>query len=118
MPAAVDKIVRGIKKDHPDWPEEKVWAIAYSVYKKEQNEGISGREWGYGYKNEILDFFARNPEATSRDVLQLAAGLGCDVERLIVEIHKLLHDFIAGRGPLNHPATGAVDFTKNFQGRK
>jgi len=34
MPAEVDKIVDALKKDNPSWPLSKVYAIAWSTYKK------------------------------------------------------------------------------------
>ena len=34
MPAGVDKIVKALKEQHPDWPDSKVYAIAWSTYKK------------------------------------------------------------------------------------
>jgi hypothetical protein len=34
MPKKLDSIVSSLKKQHPDWPESKVWAIANSTYKK------------------------------------------------------------------------------------
>ena len=34
MPKKLDDIVSALKRDNPDWPEGKVWAIAQSTYKK------------------------------------------------------------------------------------
>jgi hypothetical protein len=34
MPAGVDKIVKALKEQHPSWPDSKVYAIAWSTYKK------------------------------------------------------------------------------------
>jgi len=34
MPAKVDEIVKSLKKDNPSWPKSKLYAIAWSTYKK------------------------------------------------------------------------------------
>jgi hypothetical protein len=39
MPKKLDNIVSALKRDNPNWPEGKVWAIAQSTYKKMQSKG-------------------------------------------------------------------------------
>lgn len=34
MPAGVENIVKALKEDNPSWPLSKVYAIAWSSYKK------------------------------------------------------------------------------------
>lgn len=36
MPAAVDKIVKSLKKDNPSWTKSRLYATAWSIYKKEK----------------------------------------------------------------------------------
>ncbi len=38
MPAGVDKIVKALKEENPDWPMSKIYAIAWSTYKKKGGE--------------------------------------------------------------------------------
>lgn len=230
MPATVDKIVDAIKREHPDYSEEKTWAIAYSTYNKMgkgkskasycdgcdnpssdcvcesgchccagcrsnvneaeekdiedmdidiesnkkqtrawspdnscgnipqegpwkrvynkdghpapkcikvekkptakskatrgrphftrkanqcvQMEGISGNDFGLGYKDEIIAFLTKNTEPTFNDVLELAESLGCDHESLHREIYKMLSDYVF------HEGTGQIDSTTNLVGPK
>ena len=39
MPNKVDYIVKALKREHPDWDEEKVWAVAYDTFKGSQAKG-------------------------------------------------------------------------------
>lgn len=38
MPAGVEKIVDALKREHPDWPKSKIYAIAWSSYKKKRGK--------------------------------------------------------------------------------
>jgi len=42
MPEEVDRIFKGIKKEHPEYDDSKCWALAYSSYNK-SNETL-GKE--------------------------------------------------------------------------
>lgn len=227
MPAAVDKIVDAIKREHPDYPEDKVWAIAYSTYNKSekskasycdgcdnpssdcvcesgchccagcrsnvneaeeledapdidilsgkkevrawapdnscgnipsegpwkrvynkdgqptprcvkvekkpvakskatlgrphfsrkatqatQMEGISGNDYGLGYRDEIIEFLSKNTEPTFNDVLEFAESLGCDHTALHREIYKMLSDYVW------HEGTGQIDSRTDLIGPK
>mgnify|MGYP006288269395 FL=1 len=37
MPAGVEKIVAALKREHPDWPKSKIYAIAWAAYKKKRD---------------------------------------------------------------------------------
>ncbi len=38
MPEGVDNIVKTLKKENPSWPMSKVYAIAWSTYKKSRDD--------------------------------------------------------------------------------
>lgn len=68
-----------------------------------QMEGLSGNDFGLGYRDEILDFLTKNTEPTFYDVLEFAESLGCDHEALHREIYKMLSDYVW------HEGTGQID---------
>lgn len=34
-PKKVEEIVKELKREHPDWPEDRIWATAYYIYNKQ-----------------------------------------------------------------------------------
>lgn len=37
MPKELENIVKTLKKEHPDWDDNKIWAIATSAYQKKKS---------------------------------------------------------------------------------
>ena len=46
-PAKVREIVKALKRDNPDWDEERYWKIAWSTYNKMKEENIYLGCYGY-----------------------------------------------------------------------
>lgn len=61
--------------------------------------------YGYGFKDDILEFLNRNPEPDDFEVDDFALSLGCKPEHLKREMYKLLSDCLMGHVP-NKPIAG------------
>ena len=82
----------------------------------ELSEGLSGRDYGIGYKNEIIEFFRKNPEPNDKQVHQFALDLGCDPDELEREIYKMFSDLLCQHGYIESTVDiGASKETNNKQ---
>lgn len=109
MPAKVDKIVKAIRKENPDMPEDKLWAIAYSQYKKSQDkgkqptkyvdelvEGASHNEGShYALRNEIMEFFRKVQYPDALETAQFAESLGVTGEAFMKELNAMTSDLLS-----------------------
>lgn len=107
VPNKVDQIADALRRDDPNMSDERAHKIAWATYNK-MGESIDGKDFGIGYKDDILAFFHRNPDPTDDEVHDFAQELGITPEELEREIYALFSDNIeTGEGMTKKTIVGA-----------